>query len=51
MGSMTTKVYINNNMAVSTKKNGSRLVNSSTAATKLLSNHNDLDNNNGSNPQ
>ena len=50
MGLMTTKVYMNNNMAVITKKNGNMAVNGFTATTKLSSDPNDLENINDSNP-
>ena len=50
MGSIPTRVYMNNNMAVITKKNGNMAVNGFTATTKLSSDPNDLENINDSNP-
>ena len=50
MCSMTTEVYINNNMVVSTNKNGNMVVNGSSAAMKLMSTPNGPNNSNGPNP-
>ena len=51
MGSITTNVYINNNMAVSINKNVSMVVNGFSAATELISNSKKLNNSNIPNPQ
>ena len=50
MDSMMTNIYMNNNMAIGTNKNGNTVVNGSLAATKLPSNSNNLDNDNSSTP-
>ena len=50
IGSMTTNVYMNTNMAGGTNQNGNTVANGFAAAKKLSSVHNDVDNNNSSNP-
>ena len=50
MGSMTTKVYMNNSMAVSTNKNGNAVVGNFSADTELISTTNNPNNSNGPNP-
>ena len=50
MGSMMTKVYMNNNMAASTNRHGNMVVNSFSATRKLISAPNNPHNSNSPNP-